>query len=391
VNETVFIVDDNVQNLKVLTAHLSSVGLRVLAAKDGQTAIERITRTQPDLVLLDVMMPGLDGFETCRQLKADPQTQPIPVILLTALTEIQDKVKGFDAGAEDFVTKPFEKQELLKRVTVQLRIRRLTQALQAANATLEAQVRARTAELQRACAQLALLDRKKTAFIAVLAHELRTPLTVIQGYGQMLGRVPEAQTYAAHLQEGVARMRGLIDTLLDALRVDQATLTLRPTPVALQPLVAELVRGLDLNGRDLTLRVGLEALPPVPADRALLRKALYHLVVNAVKYTPDGEQITVEGAADPAAGTVELVVRDTGIGIDPEHHELIFEKFYQTGEVALHSSGTTAFKAGGPGLGLAIAKGIVEAHGGRLWVESAGHDEITCPGSAFHMQLPLAE
>ena len=137
-------------------------------------------------------------------------------------------------------------------------------------------------------------------------------------------------------------------------------------------------------------------------DIEALEKVFYHLIVNAVKYTPDGGVITISGHRCPnglssdlisddheEGEAIEVIVRDTGIGIDAQFHNLIFEKFYQTGEVALHSSGKTQFKAGGPGLGLAIARGIVEAHGGKIWVESPGYDEATCPGSDFHVVLPI--
>jgi signal transduction histidine kinase len=148
-----------------------------------------------------------------------------------------------------------------------------------------------------------------------------------------------------------------------------------------------------LRERNLTLTVeGLDDLPPIAADPDLLHKTFYHLIINAVKYTPDGGAITVSGKAvsgDGQAPAVQVVVGDTGIGIDPAHHELIFEKFYQTGRTTLHSSGKTKFKGGGPGLGLAIARGIVLAHGGRIWVESPGYDEQACPGSRFYVRLPI--
>jgi signal transduction histidine kinase len=151
-----------------------------------------------------------------------------------------------------------------------------------------------------------------------------------------------------------------------------------------------------LKERNLTLEIGdLIALPEIEADDELLYRVFYNLVINAIKYTPDGGKITVSGRASvvgedgwPIDG-VEIVVSDTGIGIDPEFHELIFTKFYHTGQVSLHSSGKTKFKGGGPGLGLAIARGIVEAHGGKIWVKSPKHDEGTCPGSQFYVVLPL--
>jgi len=136
---------------------------------------------------------------------------------------------------------------------------------------------------------------------------------------------------------------------------------------------------------------GLDALPMIPADPELLQKVFHHLVMNAIKFTPDGGNVTISGKYlnGRVPAQVEVAVRDTGIGIDPDSHSLIFNKFYQTGEVLLHSSGKTKFKGGGPGLGLAIARGIVEAHGGKIWVESPGHDEKNYPGSTFFVSLPL--
>jgi signal transduction histidine kinase len=133
----------------------------------------------------------------------------------------------------------------------------------------------------------------------------------------------------------------------------------------------------------------------IEADTAGVRKVFYHLIVNAIKYTPDSGSVRVWGrpleleGVRPGRGWVEIVISDTGIGIDPSAQELIFAKFYQTGEVASHSSGISKFKGGGPGLGLAITRGIIEAHGGRVWAESPGHDEVHCPGSHFHVVLPL--
>jgi len=132
--------------------------------------------------------------------------------------------------------------------------------------------------------------------------------------------------------------------------------------------------------------------PTVNADPTLVSKAVYHLVINAIKYTPDGGTVTITTQPTKMENDipgVEITVEDSGIGLDAEHHELIFEKFYQVGNVALHSSGKTTFKGGGPGLGLAIVRGVARTHNGRVWVESAGHDEVHYPGSTFHLQLPV--
>ncbi len=181
-------------------------------------------------------------------------------------------------------------------------------------------------------------------------------------------------------------------------KIDTRDLTLEPQPIALSSLIRSVCdeRKKDTEERKQTIIMEhLDDLPSITADMVGLRKVFYHLVINAIKYTPDGGKITIVGhqvepnAANLPLGGVEIVVSDTGIGIDPRFHELIFTKFYQTGELELHSSGKTKFKGGGPGLGLAIAKGIVEAHHGQIWVISPGYDEIKCPGSQFHVILPL--
>jgi signal transduction histidine kinase len=135
-----------------------------------------------------------------------------------------------------------------------------------------------------------------------------------------------------------------------------------------------------------------EGTPSIKADPTLVQKALYHLMINAIKYTPDGGKVVIstrQVVMDDNNPGVEIAVKDTGIGLDAEHHELVFEKFYQVGDVAIHSSGKTTFRGGGPGLGLALVRGVARAHGGKVWVESAGHDEVHFPGSTFYLQLPV--
>jgi signal transduction histidine kinase len=177
--------------------------------------------------------------------------------------------------------------------------------------------------------------------------------------------------------------------MLDVVRLGRGGTTQRRREVALHDLVGKVVAEIQGSAepRRQTFVVDVAELPLLGGDAASLSRALHHLVVNAVKFTPDGGTITIRGRC--VGPEVELVVEDTGIGIDRGEQELIFETFYRTGDARHHSSGRTKFKGGGPGLGLPLARRIVEAHGGRLWVESAGHDEATCPGSRFHVSLPL--
>ena len=268
---------------------------------------------------------------------------------------------------------------------------------------LNARIKDANTALDDANQRLAHLDRVKSDFITVISHELRTPLSILYGYTQILLTDAEndEDDYHRQLVEGIntgtTRMQEIIENMLDVTKIDSRALVLSAQPVSIETIVSQVLASLrrPILERQLAVEsTSLSGLPPVEADAAALSKVFHHLVVNAVKFTPDGGQITVSGRClDDAlpGGALEIAIRDTGIGIDPRFLDLIFTKFYQMGEVALHSSGKTKFKGGGPGLGLAIARGIVEAHGGRLRAESTGHDESRLPGSRFVILLPLAQ
>jgi signal transduction histidine kinase len=258
----------------------------------------------------------------------------------------------------------------------------------------------RTLELERMNEVLRQMDRTKTNFIQISAHELRTPLTLIMGYSQMLEQDtqdnPEMFKLAQGILEGSERMKDVVDSMLDVSRIDADALVLRKVRLDLDVVVKKVHKEFKpaLKERSLKFETeGLDTLPPVPADPELIQKVFYHLVMNAIKFTPDGGHIKIigENCNGSRPPHVLVTVRDTGVGIEPSMQESIFQKFHQTGEVLMHSSGKTKFKGGGPGLGLTIAQGIVTAHGGRLWVESSGYDEQALPGSAFHIILPLQE
>ena len=271
---------------------------------------------------------------------------------------------------------------------------------------LEYEVRQRTRAIQEAYERLEQLDRNKSDFISIASHELRTPLTILHGYSQMLLKdesiIADERRHelVAGIQAGSQRLEEIVNSMLDVAKIDSRALKLYPEPVSL-PVLIQLVSNdfaKALAERQLRLVIeDMSDLPAIEADPEALQKVFYHLIVNAIKYTPDGGLITISGrplaldSPDLPGKGVEIVVVDTGIGINPDFQKLIFTKFYQTGEVALHSTSKTMFKGGGPGLGLAIAQGIVEAHRGKLWVESPGYDEETYPGSQFHVVLPLTQ
>jgi signal transduction histidine kinase len=245
------------------------------------------------------------------------------------------------------------------------------------------------------------LDRNKLEFIQVAAHELRTPLTVLKGYVNVLCTFPAIKENAAMgevmngIIKGADRMHEVVNTMLDATRIDSETLKINTAPMPLKRIFNDLSGDFAKAAAERNIGMTIEQdvnTPSINADPSLIQKALYHLIVNAIKYTPDGGNVTLRSRAvtlENNSQGVELSVTDTGIGLDAEHHELIFEKFYQVGDVAIHSSGKTSFKGGGPGLGLAIVRGVARAHGGKTWVESTGHDEVSFPGSTFYLQLPV--
>lgn len=236
-------------------------------------------------------------------------------------------------------------------------------------------------------------------FIQVAAHELRTPLTVVRGYAQLTKMKTagneEVAGLLAYILDGSKKMSEIIDSMLDVSRIDSNLLEVLPSKTEIRPVIEKVedVFRPALKERELCFSTeGLAELPTICADTDLLYKLFYHVIGNAIKYTPDGGKITVSGLAAEETNTgpeIEITVKDTGIGIDPRYQELVFEKFYQTGEVLLHSSSKTKFKGGGPGLGLAIARGITSAHHGRIWIKSPGHNEETNPGTIVHVRLPL--
>ncbi|MEW6286604.1 MAG: ATP-binding protein [Chloroflexota bacterium] len=257
----------------------------------------------------------------------------------------------------------------------------------------------RTIELQKTNQVLEQMDRTKIRFIQVSAHELRTPLTLVQGYAQMIQMKAkdnkDLEKYAKGIVAGAERMTDIVDNLLDVSRINSNLLEIHPVEVELKTLIqrAEKTFQASFVERHLTFTTaGLDDLPPIQADTELLYKVFYHVIGNAIKYTPDGGSITVSGCIVRETGRppeIEVKIQDTGIGIDPQYHELVFEKFYQTGDVLLHSSGKTKFKGGGPGLGLAIARGILDAHHGHIWLTSPGYDETKLPGTTVFIRLPL--
>ena len=266
---------------------------------------------------------------------------------------------------------------------------------------LNNELRSARRSIEKTNQYLQRIDQAKSDFISIASHELRTPLTVIKGYTEMLlddkNLDPNIKQMMSGIREGTLRLHEVMDSMFDIAELDARALKPHIMPVKLGKLIEGICveQAAAFKEREQMVKVDLPSLPDVHADPNLLRKLFHHLIRNAAKFTPNRGRITISGNYLPAIvnmpnGGVEIIVSDTGIGVDPNFREIIFTKFYQPGELNKHSTSKTRFKGGGAGLGLALSKGIVEAHGGRIYVESPGYDEINFPGSHFHVILPLS-
>jgi signal transduction histidine kinase len=261
---------------------------------------------------------------------------------------------------------------------------------------MEARATYMSNELNRVQQKLELLDRSKSNFISVAAHELKTPLTLIEGYASMIRDLgaqkdnTQIEPLLAGINIGIQRLREIINDMIDVSVIDNNLLSLNLQPIWLKHLFDLLRHDLEAVIRERHLTLDINPFPGseiwIYADSERLYQCFHNVLINAIKYTPDNGRITINGRTLP--GFIEITLADTGIGISPENQTLIFRKYSQAGP-SLHSSGKTKFKGGGPGLGLPITRGIIEAHGGTIWVESPGYDESSCPGSTFHILIPI--
>jgi len=373
---TILIVDDMPANLEVVTNHLERQGYRAVVALSGDEGIERAEYVQPDLILLDVMMPGTDGFEICRRLKASERTRAIPVIFMTALADTTDKLAGFAAGAVDYVTKPLNGAEVLARIESHLALYALRRQLAAQNAQLQQEIAVRS-ETQAA------LQRSNTEFeqlAYVASHDMQEPLRKIASYLQLLSQRyqgqldADADEFIGYAVDGAKRMQALINDLLAFSRVGTKAKPFAPTDC--MRIVKTALADLQFAIEECGARVDIGDLPMVMGDATQLSQLFRNLISNAIKFHRD-EPPRVRVSAEPAGAFWRFTVSDNGIGIAAEYFERIFVIFQR-----LHGRGQYA----GTGIGLAICKKIVERHGGHIEVRS-----VVDEGSAFDFTLPALQ
>ena len=358
----IMVVDDTVANLKLLDGLLRERGYQVVAFPRGDLALKGASKKPPDLILLDINMPEMDGYEVCERLKADEALKDIPVIFISALTETMDKVKAFSVGGVDYVTKPFQFEEVEARVHTHLELQRQKRAV------------------RESYERLRELEHLRDSLVHMIVHDMRSPLTGIQGFLQLLELQTLPDKATGYVQQAAGSTSALIEmvsSLLDVSKMESGQMKLNLVECDLVAVAREVLTKLDsMKGNRALLLETPTSVVTVIADPELLSRIIQNLLGNALKFTPDDGEIHIGIALDEER--VRVSVRDTGPCIPPEYHEKIFEKF---GQVELRENKQKY----STGLGLTFCKMAVEAHGGKIGVDSQVGE-----GSTFWFELPKA-
>lgn len=369
----VLVVDDVPANLLAIEGVLDIEGIRTQSATSGRESLELVNREKPDLILLDIQMPGMDGFEVCKILKSNEKTADIPVIFLTASNALQDIIKGFDLGATDYVTKPFQPSELVARVNNHLQLQRARNEIGEKNYQLEDQNK-----------KLKELIATRDHLFSIIAHDLRSPIgTLIQMLDYMVENYHEFSP--AMLKESLINLRnsvgssfGLLENLLNWAQSHRGHLHYNPVMTDLRDLTGKTI---DLyqpaaNKKGLAFHNLIEGPLMAYCDREMIRTVIRNLLNNAVKYTRSGGTITIRGKENDPPGSVEISIQDTGVGIKPENIAKLFrtDTFFTT-------YGTSHEK--GSGLGLVLCQEFIIRNKGEIKVKS----EVGI-GSTFIITLP---
>jgi two-component system, sensor histidine kinase and response regulator len=376
---TILVVDDNLQNREVAEGNLIGAGYAVIQAEGGAEALALIPARRPDLVLLDVLMPGMDGYETCRGIRALPDGGDVPVLFLTALGDLETHKAALESGADDFLTKPLNRTELLIRVRSLLRIKRLSDELRGNVQVIRTQRDA-----------LLAAQRQKDELTALIVHDLKNPLSSILSnvqYVQSRAALPvdERESLDDVLRASQAMVR-LVMNLLDVSRSDDGALIPHVSAFELPELLGEVCSEMGRRIEDKGQRLELALGPGVGAmrgDRDLVRRIIENLIDNAYKYGPKQATIslevlraTMDAGAEPA---VEIRVRDQGAGIPEAYRQIVFEKYGRAGGSGVREARTSH------GLGLVFCRRAATVHGGAIWI-----DAHATGGSCFCVRLPVA-
>ena len=354
----VLIVDDTPANIDVLRKTLAPEGYELSVATSGEAAVKIAVRLKPDLILLDIMMPGIDGYETFRRIKSDVNNRDTAIIFISAKNETADVVKGFSMGAVDYINKPFQHEEVCSRVRTQVNLRALTEMRESLLSRLKDSVN-----------KLTEMDEMKNRFLGMAAHDLRNPLVSIRGLSELL--LDENNTFSdgdvkefiATMHDASQYMLSLVNDLLDTSVIASGNLTINLKKCSLKELVEKVVRANErlAENKQMKIQLSLEDVPEFNIDPNRITQVVENLLTNAIKYSSPGSNIYV--SLESVDDSAKVGVRDEGPGISLEDQKKLFGGFQKL----------TAQPTGGEsstGLGLAIVKKMVEAHQGTLDIES---------------------
>lgn len=412
----ILVVEDESYHIHVLLDILKP-DYRVSISKDGTDALRKaVSKSPPDLILLDIIMPGMSGYEVCTRLKADERTRDIPVIFISSLCEVKNIVRGFSLGGVDYVTKPFQTEEILARVRTHIAMREMQirlknqnirllheigerekaeKALQQANEELEKRVAERTAELDTANRELAVAKEKaesasraKTEFLSRVSHELRTPMSPIIGMTDLLlmSETPDAQQreFLTAIRDSAAHLSTIIDDLIELTQLEAEDSESVCEAFDPEMLLESIMETLEFDAENKGLQLSVFCDPEIPdslhGDPDRLEKILKKLVENAIKFTQKG---SIRISAAPGEKNenelyLRFSVQDTGIGIPADKLQDLFGDFSQ-------ADGSSTREYDGLGMGLTLVKRMLTLMGGNLWAESEEGK-----GSTFHFSLPFA-
>ena len=360
----ILVVDDDPLARRSIRAMLERSYYQVETAEDGAEALGLLSACLPDLVLLDIQMPGVDGLEVCRGIRAMPRGDRLPIIFLTAEERSDIHTLAFQAGGDDFLRKPVLMAELIVRIRSLMRLKRLQ------------------AEVLEERDNLLDLHKQREQLFGFIVHDLKNPLSAIQAGLELLGDRDDcpaaAQAQVRRLRETALTMGRMVQNILDIGRAEELGLELRKTRIALDSWLPELLQELEsrAQSRRLALAVECPRELQVEADQDFLRRLMLNLLDNALKYAPSGSCISINAQA--TASGVRLEVRDEGDGIPESQRDQVFGKFVRLEE-------NPAGARSGSGLGLAFCRLVAEAHDGRIWVESNQPK-----GSIFKLELPVS-
>ena len=365
---TILVIDDNAENRALAQATLEDEGYRAVLASGGEEGLRAFDSARPDCVLLDVRMPGLDGFAVCSRIRALPGGADVPIVFLTALRDLDTFDHAQASGGDDFLTKPIRPSELALRINAALKLRRMSSELRE---TYDV-VRRQRDDLMR----LQLQKERLTSFVV---HDLKNPVNGMDLHAQVLQRekgLSERARRSADSIRGEARaLLRLVLNLLDISKSEEGRLLVRPAAVPLPALLADVVDAHRVEAEAAEVRLEQRTdVAQIIADPDLFRRVIENLLDNAIRHAPAGSVVRIE--ASGRDGSVEVRVADHGSGIAPELRERVFDRFVQ-----VESRGGAASRAG-RGLGLAFCKLAVEAHGGSIWIEDGA------PGAVFCVRLP---